>query len=65
MIPSDSTQQDSCRKLTHNFQWPDSRSVKPDYTKKDEAQKQFVLAAGLNLSAVDKAELARQMQGKV
>jgi hypothetical protein len=28
--------------------------------KKDEAQKQFAIAAGLNLSAADKAELARQ-----
>ena len=33
--------------------------------RKDEAQKQFVLAAGLDQSADDKAELARQMQSKV
>jgi tetratricopeptide (TPR) repeat protein len=33
--------------------------------KKDEAQKQFARAAQLDLSDADKAELAKQMQGKV
>jgi hypothetical protein len=31
----------------------------------DEAQKQYALAAGLDLSAEDKAELARQMRRKI
>jgi hypothetical protein len=33
--------------------------------KKDEAQKEFALAAGLDLSADDKTELARQPQSKI
>jgi len=33
--------------------------------RKDEAQKQYAIAAGLDLSADDKAELARQSQSKV
>jgi hypothetical protein len=33
--------------------------------KKDDAQKQFALAAGLDLSETDKAELAKQMQDKI
>ena len=33
--------------------------------KKDEAQKQYALAAGLDLSEADKAELARQSQSKI
>jgi tetratricopeptide (TPR) repeat protein len=33
--------------------------------KKDEAQKQFALAAGLDTSEADKAELARQTQTKI
>lgn len=33
--------------------------------RKDDAQKQFALAAGLDLSAADKAELASRMQSKI
>jgi tetratricopeptide (TPR) repeat protein len=33
--------------------------------KKDDAQKQYALAAGLDMSAADKAELARQSQSKI
>jgi hypothetical protein len=37
-----------------------------DYAgKKDEAQKQYALAAGLDLSSADKGELARQTQSKI
>jgi len=33
--------------------------------RKDEAQKQYAIAAGLDLSNDDEAELTRQTQGKV
>jgi len=49
---------------------PDSSCARREFSrsyagKKDDAQKQYALAAGLYMSAADNAELARQTQGKI